>query len=450
MTTPASRPHLPRRTSLPLLVIVLLIAFAAQLIVLSELRASSPYILTVPDGVDQIDYVANARAFAAGEWPRADEGFELSPYMSLYLGIIFASVGDVPGLDVARVGQTLIGVLTVALTYHLGRRLFSPAIGLVAALALALYSPALFYNTELTTAPHTTLLVTGALVLVETYGRRAPHSRYAILAGLVIGLGAWARPNVLVVLGGFGLWLWGLRLPARAKWRGILLLGLAAALALLPPAIHNTRATGMLSLTTTTGPYNLYIGNNPGATGVFQHVPDDLKAAIARGETSYSAEVRRFITGAPLDWLALLGRKIAMYLVASDMELGSNVNYHFWGVAYSTVLRVTGWVLRYELIALLALLGSVLIRRRRGVPLLYLSLLAYMAGVVLFFMQARIRMAFVPVLIVLAVATAAEIIQRWRRGDRLVLILVIAVLVAYGALLVRYAYLLSGGIQIIS
>jgi len=124
-------PHRFQHPTLSQLVFVLLIAFAAQLTVLGQLRANSPYFYAVPKGVDQIDYIANGHAFAAGEWPRDDEGFELSPYLSFYLGIIFATVGDVPGLLVARLGQVLLGMLTVALTYHLGRRIFRPRWGLL-------------------------------------------------------------------------------------------------------------------------------------------------------------------------------------------------------------------------------------------------------------------------------------------------------------------------------
>jgi len=287
-------------------------------------------------------------------------------------------------------------------------------------LLLALYSPALFYNLELTDAPHTTALVMFALVMAEIFGRRRQHARYMMAAGLAIGLATWARPNVLIVLAGIAVWLLQLRLPRQVRRRGIAVMVLSSALVLAWPSYHNLRATGRFALTTTTGPYNLYIGNNPNATGVFMAVPDELKDAIERGETSYT------------------------------MELGSNVNYHYWGVRYSPLLRITGWVVHFELLALLAVTGLVLIRQRKGVGLLYLTLGSYTAGMILFFMQARIRMAFVPVIILLAVKTVDEMIRRWRRGDRLIGVVALAILVAYLILLVRYAYLLAGGIRIVS
>jgi len=317
-------------------------------------------------------------------------------------------------------------------------------------LLLALYSPALFYNLELTDAPHTTALVMFALVMAEIFGRRRQHARYMMAAGLAIGLATWARPNVLIVLAGIAVWLLQFRLPRQVRRRGIAVMVLSSALVLAWPSYHNLRATGRFALTTTTGPYNLYIGNNPNTTGVFMAVPDELKDAIERGETSYTAEVVSYITSQPLDWLQLMVEKTAMVIAASDMELGSNVNYHYWGVRYSPLLRITGWVVHFELLALLAVTGLVLIRQRKGVGLLYLTLGSYTAGMILFFMQARIRMAFVPVIILLAVKTVDEMIRRWRRGDRLIGVVALAILVAYLILLVRYAYLLAGGIRIVS
>jgi len=213
------------------------------------------------------------------------------------------------GYLVARLGQVLLGMLTVALTYHLGRRIFSPALGFVAALLLALYSPALFYNLELTDAPHTTALVMFALVMAEIFGRRRQHARYMMAAGLAIGLATWARPNVLIVLAGIAVWLLQFRLPRQVRRRGIAVMVLSSALVLAWPSYHNLRATGRFALTTTTGPYNLYIGNNPNTTGVFMAVPDELKDAIERGETSYTAEVVSYITSQPLDWLQLMVEK---------------------------------------------------------------------------------------------------------------------------------------------
>lgn len=435
------------KNRLLLMVVILLLGFALQLVVLRQLAAHSPFIYNLPPAVDQVVYISNARAFLTGDWPGATP-FELAPYESLFLGLTFALGGDMDGLFFPRLLQALIGTLTIALTYKLGQWAFKTGIGLAAALVLALYSPAIFYNLELTTAPHTTLWVTLALLLMLAYDRWRQW-RYPALAGLVIGVAALARPNALIILGGMGLWLLSLRLPRRQKWTAILLMGGAALLPLLWPMAHNTVLLGQPTFITTTGAYNLYIGNNPEATGVFISLPEDLIAAVAAGEASYTAETLRYIAAQPGDWLAMLGQKLVMALVSSDMELGSNVNYHYWGVRFSSVLGILQ-PLRYDLLVLLALFGLIMVRRRKGARLLYLTWGVYLLSMVIFFVQARFRLAMVPALAVLAAATVFEMARRYRRGDKKVLLLVFALVLAYVALLIRYVYLLSGGVQIVS
>jgi hypothetical protein len=216
---------------------------------------------------------------------------------------------------------------------------------------------------------------------------------------------------------------------------------------LLIPTWHNFQVEHRLKFVTTTGDYNLYIGNNPQATGVYQKVPAELLQRVDSGQTTYLAEVGRFVLNQPLSWLGLMGRKTILYLVGSDLELGSNENFYFWGEQFSYVLSLLP--LRYELISLLSLLGVRYVWQQRAM-LLFLCYGIYMLGTILFFVQARFRMPLVPILILISTAAVFEFYRRYRAGDKAILVVVVGLVLALGALLIRYYYLLNGGLVIVS
>ncbi len=134
----------------------------------------------------------------------------------------FALAGDTVApwlwLVVARTG----GLLAVVLAFRLAARIGGRTAGWLAAAALALATDFL-YNAARGTSEG--LLVASALwaVLLHLDGRR--HA--ALLAGTVTGL---IRPEVWLVLGGYGLWLlWRDRRARTALLLGAIAAGLAAA-----------------------------------------------------------------------------------------------------------------------------------------------------------------------------------------------------------------------------
>lgn len=422
---------------------LLWLSFALHLAVLRQLEANSPFFYQLPPAVDQVVYLENGLAFTKGQWP-GDRPFFLSPYYSFYLGFNFDWFGF--NLILPRLWQAAQGVLVCALTYQLGRQLFTPRIALLALAALATYGPFIFYNLSLTTAAHSALWITLAVYVTWRY-RQTRKLWLLWLGGGLVGLAALGQPNMILVLGGLGLWLLGTPGRQWQTWSALGVLVIAATLTLLPASGHNYHQTGQLGFVTTSGDYNLYIGNNPAARGVYQAVPDELQRQVAAGETTYNREVLNYISRQPLDWLRLQGMKLVLYLVGSDMELGSNTNYHFWGVLHSTWLRLLP--LRFEVLALLWLVGLRLIWSERA-ALLYAVTGVYTLGTVLFFVQTRFRVPFTPLMILLAAALTYKLYHQVRGGNRGAWLLVIGLLIALAAILLRYAYLLSGGLEIVS
>jgi 4-amino-4-deoxy-L-arabinose transferase-like glycosyltransferase len=422
---------------------VLLLAFGLHIAVLRELEARSPFFYHFPPGVDQHDYLRQAQGFVVGAWP-GQTGFNLSPYYSFYLGILYKLLGY--SLVLPRIIQILEGVLTCALVYKIGQFTFDFKTGLWAAFFLASYGPFIFYNTELMTVAHSALWISLALFGAILVSKKAKWIYY-VLVGTATGLAALGQPHVLVILVGIGLWVSLLKTPLPAKIVGIVLMFGVAGAILLIPTWHNFQVEHRLKFVTTTGDYNLYIGNNPQATGVYQKVPAELLQRVDSGQTTYLAEVGRFVLNQPLSWLGLMGRKTILYLVGSDLELGSNENFYFWGEQFSYVLSLLP--LRYELISLLSLLGVRYVWQQRAM-LLFLCYGIYMLGTILFFVQARFRMPLVPILILISTAAVFEFYRRYRAGDKAILVVVVGLVLALGALLIRYYYLLNGGLVIVS
>lgn len=435
-----SRLRLNRRQ---IILIILWLSLTLQLLTLKELEAHSPFFYNFPFDVDQQYYIKDALDFQVGRWP-AGTTFDLSPLYSFYLGILFKFWGT--SLALPRVFQAFEGVLVCALLYKLGSKVFSPQIGLWAAFLLATYAPLIYYNLELLTHAHSSLLIMLALWLALLYAQKS-RPVYPVVIGLAVGLAALGQPQNIVLLGAIGLCFLFLKKPLGHRILSILVIFAIAGAVTALPTWHNYQLTHRFHFITTTGAMNLYIGNNPQATGVFIPTPPALLADIEAQKNSYQAEAIRFIKEQPFLWLKLLGRKTVLYLVGSDAELGSNENFHFWGVLYSSVLRFLP--LRYELISLLSLIGLRFVWQRKS-ALLYGSYGFYLVSTILFFVEARFRMPFTPVLILLSTATGFEFYRRYRQGDKAILLLVVGIVLAMVALLIRYYYLLNGSLTIIS
>ncbi len=261
-------------------------------------------------------------------------------------------------------------------------------------------------------------------------------------APLWLGLGAamgalsLTRENALALVAvaavwslaaGFGGKTWAGKQPAGSTIpdsgsRGLppLAFALGLALLLLPVAGRNYAVTGGFYLTTSQFGPNFYIGNNPAADGTYMSLRPGRGApeferqdatelaerarqrSLTPGEVSsyWTEQALAFITSQPGDWLALVGRKIALLWNRSEMlDTESQESYE----EISPVLRVLGVVGHFGVVVPLALVGLIGAwpDRRRLWPFFAL-LAAYAASVVLFYVFARYRFPLVPFLLLLA------------------------------------------------
>lgn len=394
---------------------------------------------------DELYYDQLARRVAEGRW-LADAPFFYGPLYPYLLGLLYAVAGPSPAA--ARAVQLVLGALACAPVFWLGRRLFDRRVGLLAAAATALYGPWLLLSGSLLYDQLAPLLVT-LFLLAALRARESGRPRDHAAAGVLLGLAALGRANVLLWLPAAALLAWreGRGEGGVAAWRGWGALALACGLTLAPAALHNLAAGDAVPLTTNGG-LNFLIGNGPDATGGFrqpagldlQADPTGQRAAeAAAGRALRPSETSAHFLRAAVDhvrahpgaWLALLARKVALFWNAH--ELAQIENYEFQRAVSPTLRRLPalfGWL------APLALVGLAVAWRRDGAHAVMGAFLAvYTLSIALFFVAGRYRLAVVPLIAVYAAGALVWAGERLRRRAWRPLLVAAAAAAALAALL---------------
>jgi len=263
MTNPlpsnAGRAGFPRREGAAL---TLIIAFALCTRLLFCVAVVG---LHAPLRGDEIDYHGLAASLASSKGFVAGDGTPTAARPPLYpmiLASVYALFGARP--DVARLVQVLLGTGVVPLVWLLGRRVFSPKAGLVAA-AIAACDPLLVFMSSyvLTESLYTLLLLCLLVATSRCFERGTCGAARLALGGALLALASLARPNAFpLALFLLGAWLFvGRERVGRRLSKA--LLSLAILLVVLAPwGARNERRLGSPVLFTTHGGMTFYQGNN--------------------------------------------------------------------------------------------------------------------------------------------------------------------------------------------
>ena len=417
------------------LAVVVLVALVPRLIYLWQIESWPFFSYPVLDSRTQWKW---ASILVNGHWIGNREVLAKAPLYAYFLGLIqWAMREREAGLFAAHLSQLLLGAATCGLTYLLGRRVFGAAVGFVAGLLLALYSPGIYREGQLLdTALATFLAASFALLLLRAFER--PRSRQAWFAtGLVLGLLGLTRPNLLL-LGFTAIALTVIWERKTLGWRGLGaaagVFALGVVLPILPITGRNYLLIRRFVPISTTGGINLYTGNNPEADG-YSPIPSGIswertwQEAMAHGAMTpttmdqyWRRMALRFMREQPGATLSLLGKKL--YLYWNAYEIPNNVSYD-WGRAHSSLLRAVP--LTFAVIGPLGLLGIALGGwRRRGAWVLALFVATQVVAAAPFFITGRYRMPALPALCVFAALAAAELARMAaaRRGGQAALAVV--------------------------
>jgi len=216
-------------------ILVLLLAFELRV---GGIRSGLPQ--SYP--ADEFDYVNRALGMMkSGQFnPRRWDHPTLQPYLAVltFTGVYFAGasegrwtrIADVVEEDLLYWGRfisVLAGTATVLATFLLGRRLFGPTAGLLAAALLAVSPAAVEHSQYNKSDPFVALLVPIGILAILSYFDHGGRGR-ALLAGAVIGLTIAAKYNGAPLVLPFALAV-ALRHRSATLARPDLYLGLAAA-----------------------------------------------------------------------------------------------------------------------------------------------------------------------------------------------------------------------------
>jgi tetratricopeptide (TPR) repeat protein len=255
------------------------------------------------------------------------------------------------------------------------------------------------------------------------------------LVGIVLGLSAIARPNILFFVPAVLVWLVIMYPKQRLRaMRYAISLVLGCLIMLLPITLRNYIVGDDVVLIASQGGVNFYIGNNPLSNGwkaIVPGTPGDWwggyyavinRAEQARGRPLKPSEVSQYYYNESLDFmmeqpgrfLTLMLHKLRLFW--SRWEIPNNKDLYFWTETFTPIVK---WLpLKFMVVGPLGLVGLILCWRR-AVKLfpLWGFILVYMVSVVLFFCTARYRLPILAPLILLAVHGLFWCFDSFRRAS---------------------------------
>ncbi len=333
----------------------------------------------------------------------------------------------------AKFLQILFCGLTAIFIFKIGRRLFNETVGMISGFAYAFYGTLVFYEAMfLIPVLFLFFLVWGMCRLIVNQDSSSLKSW--IITGLIFGLAAITRPNIILVVPFLALWLFFKHRQPSLDWkiaiRPALVMVAGMFLAIAPVTIRNYAVTGDIILISSQGGINLYLGNNEVADGLTMIMPEveldqsitwdmfiPVTSAVAEremGRELSDAEISGFWTGKavsfivnnPAEFLGLVWKKSVYLLSGFENSDASDIYYQRRKSGlYSLLLWDNIISFPFGLLLPLVFLSLFVLRNefKKLLPL-YIFILAYIPSIVLFLVTARHRLPLIPFLIIIAAA----------------------------------------------
>ena len=374
-----------------------------------------------------------AERILAGNWV-GDGVFYGLPLYPYFLALCYKVFHG--SLLAVKVIQSLLGLVTLFFTFKIGERLFSKKAGILAIFLAAVYGP-LFFHEGILIPETLSLPLYAAGFYFSIRFMEAPSIRKGIGLGFLLGLATLTKAGIIP----FVFIFMGLMLVERIHSTNKSLVPLFSMittfiLTLAPVPAHNLiYGKDAVFLTSHSG-FNFYIGNNPRAQGVFvapegtgSNVDTQIQdsKAVAEKESGralkpsevskyWSDKAWDYIKENPVDFIKLSMRKFVLFFDAREI---SDVDDYVFCGNFNPMLRFP-W-LNFAVLGPLFFAGAfVCFRALRHKKIVYAWILAYVFGIVLFFVNARYRLPLLSIFFPLSAAAVIEIYESvkkcaWRR-----------------------------------
>lgn len=370
--------------------------------------------------------------------PHQGDSYFMNPLYPMFLSLLMRAFGDA----VARVYavQLALGALTAPLVFVVARRAMRGTGALCAGIVVATCAPLVFYESLLLVE----WIVALGLMAATWLAVRAPsRGRSALLGGACLGVASLARGSNLLLLPAFALWFGMRRGVGKAGWAQMARLLLGCVLVLSPLLIWNARHAEQPLLLTANAGFNLYLGNGPESTGLFQ-LPEGLDLAqdpLALRAVQRETQTKVTASVASHYWLAKTWEHMQAHpLRALDLLAWKGLlfwnRYSFPQVeSFASATRLLplshlpfwhgGWIFPLALLGIVFALahGRRAFRRDQvgAEPVhffLAVCVILYAFSIVLFFVTDRYRVPAMPWLVLLAVMGVGRMLTQLAGGHR--------------------------------
>jgi 4-amino-4-deoxy-L-arabinose transferase-like glycosyltransferase len=372
--------------------------------------------------------LAAGRGFVGGGWLGPEAATALNaPVYPIFLAAWLRWGGPLPFLGV-QLFQALLSALLAYLTGKIALHLSDPATSLLAGILVTLYPPLVYFCIQISPAIFTTFFALASLYILLLFLEK-PTWKRAVACGLVFGISVLVEPILLVAIPGATLiaWMWSYKGDRMAAAKKLAVSAAICALVVVPWTVRNYGVFHQLVLVKTSFGLNLWMGNNPNATGFLytsagEPMQDTLPASI-RDYLGTLDEAKRYaeLERQAWEWIRLHPGQFLRLTI-------KRVGYLWW---ISPTYQVTDqniveprsfYVARAVIQALLLLFGVAggLLACWRNRPLLAISLwwlLAFTAPYAISVAgNTRYRLPVEPILITLAAFCLAVAGRRWKQA----------------------------------
>ena len=426
-------------------------AFAVRMAFVLQVKGSAYW--RIPS-VDALLYDVTAQEMLKSGWLASvpPGPYFQPPFYQAFLALIYLVFGH--STLVAQVIQYLIGSATCVLIYLIGQRFFGRTVGIIAGFATAFTASQIFYEGLLVPPALITILNLTVIFLAAKQLSTPAVWRWPVM-GLLVGISAIARPDILMLVPALLVWMWIERRTVfsgkRILWTAILLIGVILPVGLV--GLRNLVVGKDFQLISFNGGLNFFIGNHPHMEKTLGIRPgmrwtQFLAVPMEEGVTKPSQISKWYYQHALLMmWkckratISNLEHKFVW--VWRGPEIRRNEDDYFL-TRVSSVYRALLWRkgnfgFPFGVIGPLALIGMVMsIHRRRELFLLYSYIATQVLMLVIFFPCSRYRAPMVPVLIVFAATASVEIVHLIKKREVGRILLVLCLLVSFVTLSVMW------------
>lgn len=357
--------------------------------------------------------------------------FWLGPGYAQFIGWVFSLTGDISP-QIVLIAQLLLSCATFVLLLLVTRKLFGNAATVAAGVLGILYAPWLYFDGVLISASWILFLNAAMLFFLIVHGGATedePRNIWAwAVAGGLCALSAIARPSVLpfaVLLLAYLFWrVWKLQIKPVFPVAFLL----ALVIVHLPISLRNSAEGGNPVFVTASGGVNFFIGNREGATGVYDAL-DFIQSFRAGDEAEgyrqeASRRVGRQVTlpeaadywqgmalrdvfADKMAWAGVLFKKL--WWTLRNEEVANNFSFRAFQMVNSTVAALP---FRWGVLLPCAAAGLLLCwSMRRNLLLFGWYAASYVITILIFFSSSEYRFPLIAVLLPLAGAGVAQIIE---------------------------------------